>query len=141
MRPTSAAAVVALILFALPGASQLPAEPAANIPVEEWQAMAMGHTLTYRINGEFWAMEHYYPGTNHVTLQLYDGSCMQGTWDYADPLYCFHWEGQQASCFRHVRVGDEIRIIESKDGTDTAMTQNMTSVSDMPLACGPAVVS
>jgi len=140
MRPIPAAAV-AVILLTLPGASQAPADRGDNIPVADWKAMAMGHTLTYRINGEFWAMEHYYPGTNRVTLQLYDGSCMQGTWDYTDPLYCFYWEGQDPSCFRHVRVGDEIQIIESKDGADTPLTQSMTSVSDIPLTCGPVVVS
>ena len=114
MRPIPAAAV-ALLLLLLPAASQPPAERiarATDIPVEEWTAMAAGRTLTYRINGDFWALEHYYPGTNHVTLQLYDGSCMQGTWDYAAPLYCFHWDGQGTSCFRHARLGDEILIIE-----------------------------
>ena len=87
MRPIPAAAV-ALLLLLLPGASQPPAERiarATNIPVEEWTAMAAGRTLTYRINGDFWALEHYYTGTNHVTLQLYDGSCMEGTWDYLRP--------------------------------------------------------
>jgi hypothetical protein len=142
MRPN--AAVLAVLLLALPGASQSPSErnaAAANIPVEEWTAMATGRTLTYRINGEFWALEHYYPGTNRVTLQLYDGRCMQGTWDYAEPLYCFHWEGQGTSCFRHARLDSEIVIIESQDGADTPMTQSMTAVTDVPLSCGPAVTS
>ena len=140
MRPILA--LLALLL--LPAASQPGPErikDAVNIPVEEWIAMAEGRTLTYRINGEFWALEHYYPGTNHVTLQLYDGTCMQGTWDYAKPLYCFHWEGQGTSCFRHARVDDEIVIIETQGGLDTPMTQSMTAVTDVPLTCGPAVTS
>ena len=133
-----------IVILVLPAASQPPVEQigqAANIPVEEWTAMATGHTLTYRINGEFWALEHYYPGTNRVVLQLYDGTCMQGTWDYVEPLYCFHWQGQGTSCFRHARLGDEILIIETQDGADTPMTQTMTAVTDTPLACGPAVTS
>ncbi len=143
MRPIPSA-VFALVVLALGGASQSPAERiagAANIPVAEWTAMAMGHTLTYRINGEFWALEHYYPGTDRVTLQLYDGSCMQGTWDYHEPFYCFHWEGQRPSCFRHARVDGEILIIETQGGQDTPLTQTMSGVSDVPLTCGPAVVS
>ena len=143
MRPIPSA-VLALMLLALPGASQSPAEriaTATNIPVAEWTAMAMGRTLTYRINGEFWALEHYYPGTDRVTLELYDGTCLHGTWDYSDPLYCFHWEGQGTSCFRHARADGEILIIETQDGQDTALTQTMTGVSDVPLTCGPAVVS
>ena len=76
-----------------------------------------------------------------MTLQLYDGSCMQGTWDYTEPLYCFHWEGQGTSCFRHARLDGEILIIETQDGADTPMTQSMTAVTDIPLTCGPAVTS
>jgi hypothetical protein len=143
MRPYPAV-LLATALLVLPAASQSPAERiarAVNIPVQEWTAMAMGRTLTYRIDGTFWALEHYYPGTDRVTLQLYDGSCMQGRWDYSEPLYCFYWEGQDTSCFRHARLGDEILIIESQDGVDTPMTQNMTAVTDIPLTCGPAVTS
>ncbi len=143
MRPIRAAAA-ALALLVLPGASQVPDGPvgqATNIPVAEWSAMASGRTLTYRINGTLWALEHYDPGSNGVTLQLYDGSCMQGTWDYTDPLYCFHWDGQGTSCFRHVRAGGRIVIIEARNGSDTPMTQEMTGVSDTPLSCGPAATS
>ena len=101
--------------------------------------MAMGRTLTYRIDGEFWALEHYYPGTNRVTLQLYDGTCMEGTWDYAAPALLLPLGGATGTdCFRHARLGDEILIIETaEDGADTLMLQTMTAVTDMPLACGP----
>jgi hypothetical protein len=133
--------LLALALLALPAASQIPLERATNIPLEEWEAMASGRTLTYQIDGEFWALEHYYPGTNRVQLQLYDGSCLNGTWDYQEPRYCFHWEGQGTSCFRHARLGEEILIIESRDGGDTPLTQTMTSVTDTPLTCGPEAIS
>ncbi len=142
MRAIQAAALVMGLL--LPAASQTTAERiarASDIAVEDWRAMAMGRTLTYRINGEFWALEHYFPGTNRVPLQLFDGTCLNGTWDYSKPLYCFHWEEQGTSCFRHARLGEEILIIESHDGEDLPMTQSMTAVTDIPLACGPAVVS
>jgi hypothetical protein len=109
--------------------------------VEEWAAMASGRTLTYRIDGELWAMEHYVPGTDRVVLQFQDGTCINGTWDFAAPLYCFHWEVEGTSCFRHVRSGDEILILETVDGVDTGAVQVMTGVSDTPLACGPAVMS
>ena len=114
---------------------------AVDIPPEDWAAMATGRTLTYQIEGAPFAREHYYPGTDRVTLQLADGHCLEGRWRYAAPLYCFYWEGQDGSCFRHVRLGEEIIIIENHDGVDTPMTQAMTAVTDMPLACGPAVVS
>jgi hypothetical protein len=141
---TKRAVAAAFLALVLPAASQVPdpgPQPVVNIPVAEWTAMASGRTLTYRIDGALWALEHYYPGTDRVTLQLYDGSCMQGTWDYSDPLYCFHWDGQSTSCFRHVREGERIEIIEARDGVDTPMTQEMTAVTDIPLQCGPAVTS
>ena len=145
MRPTLAAALIAALVAALPAPA---AEPqtrtypeATDIPVEEWVAMAMGRTLTYRIDGVFWAMERYHPGTNRVTLQLYDGTCLHGTWNYTAPIYCFHWEEEGTACFRHARRGEEVLIIETQDGVDTSAVQTMTAVSDVPLACGPAVVS
>lgn len=139
-------AIALLVLALLPGASQTAPQPApqaaaTDIPVEEWRAMAIGRTLTYRIDGELWALEHYFPGGNIVALQLYDGTCMQGTWEYVAPLYCFHWDGQGTSCFRHARRGSEILVIETVDGVDTAMTQEMTGVSDAPVSCGPPVTS
>lgn len=144
MRRSDLAMLLAAIML-LPAASQsVPVDrlaQARDIPVEEWRDMAMGRTLTYRFNGELWAYEHYFPGTNAVVLQLYDGTCMQGTWDYHAPLYCFHWEGQTPSCFRHTRLGSEILIIETLEGQDTAMTQEMTGVGDQPVSCGPPITS
>ncbi|TPE51351.1 hypothetical protein [Amaricoccus solimangrovi] len=131
-----------LPLAALPGPA-LSAETAGakDIPVEEWVAMADGHTLTYEINGIFFALEHYYPHSNRVTLQANDGRCLQGTWNYEAPHYCFYWEGQPPACFRHARLGKEILIIETQDGHDTAMTQEMTNVSDTPVTCGVPPIS
>lgn len=144
MRPVRAAFAAIAVTFLLPAASLSPSERisrAIDIPVEEWTAMAAGRTLTYRIDGTFWALEHYYSGTDRVTLQLYDGSCMEGRWEYTAPVYCFFWEGREKSCFRHARLGDEILVIENQNGSDTPMTQTMTAVTDTPLACGPAVTS
>jgi hypothetical protein len=112
-----------------------------DIPVEEWRAMAMGRTLTYRIDGAIWALEYYYPGTNRVTLQSTGGECMQGTWEYVAPLYCFNWDIEGTSCFRHLRLGNEIVIVVMQDGIETGSLQTMTGASDVPLYCGPAVTS
>ena len=143
MNRLPAAAIVA-VLAVLPAASQTPAERiarAVDIPVEEWTAMAAGRTLTYRIDGDLWALEHYTPGTNRVQIELYDGTCMSGTWDYSAPHYCFHWDGQGTSCFRHARLGSEILVIEASGAEGEPMTQTMSAVSDTPLSCGPAGIS
>ena len=131
-------------LTATPLAAQDPLDridQAVDIPVAEWTEMAMGRTLTYRIDGEFWALERYHPGGNRVTLQIADGTCLEGVWDFEAPHYCFHWERDGTACFRHTRLDDQIVIIQTEDGVDTGLLQTMTAVSDIPLACGPAVTS
>ncbi len=147
MRLTIAAAVLAT-LPALAAATEPATEPTANplagladIPVEEWTAMTAGRTLTYTIGGEFWALERYHAGGNRVTLQFYDGACLEGTWDYTAPLYCFHWEGEGTSCFRHARLGAEILILETRNGAETGALQIMSGASDAPLTCGAEAIS
>lgn len=139
---------ISAVLIAMLAQSAGATEPAENhppaltdIPLEEWKAMAAGRTLTYRIDGEFWALEHYHPDSDRVTLQFYDGVCLDGVWDYTDPLYCFHWEAEGTSCFRHARLGGELLILETRDGVETGAVQVMTGVSDTPLTCGPAPTS
>ncbi len=112
-----------------------------DIPLEEWSGMAMGRTLSYSIEGELWALEHYFPGSNRVTLQFYDGSCLEGVWEHTPPLYCFHWEAEGTSCFRHARLGEEILILETRDGVETGAVQVMSGVTDTPLACGEPLTS
>ena len=135
-------ALAAMLLLLAPCAA-LGGSPsqALDIPVEEWRAMASGRTVTYRIDGDLWALEHYFRGTDRVQLQLHDGTCLDGTWDYQAPHYCFHWGGQGTSCFRHARIGSAIVVIQTEAGIDTPLMQDVTAVSDAPLACGPAATS
>lgn len=138
--------ILALALVAALPTLALATEPGAptdltDIPAAEWRAMAEGRSLTYTIGGEFWAMEHYTPGTDRVTLQFYDGTCLEGRWEYVEPLYCFYWEGEEPSCFRHARLGAEILVLETRDGVETGALQTMSGVSDAPLACGADAIS
>lgn len=110
-----------------------------DIAVQEWTELTAGKTVTYRIDGQFWALERYVAGTNRVMIQFSDSSCLEGTWEYVEPLYCFHWIGEGTSCFRHVRMGEEILVLETERGVETGDVQVMTGVSDTPLACGPAI--
>ena len=134
MRHTFAAMLLIAPVTAMAAAGS---PPVVDIPVEEWRAMAAGRTVTYRIDGELWALEHYFSGTDRVQLQLYDGSCLDGSWEYLEPHYCFHWQGQGTSCFRHTRVGDAIVVTQTEDGLDTPLSQDVTAVTDTPLSCGP----
>ncbi|WP_424932561.1 hypothetical protein [Amaricoccus macauensis] len=142
-RSTTFLAALGLVGFLSGAAPAQDVEPvvegATDIPVEEWTAMVMGKTLVYRIEGQLWAHEHYYPGTNYVSLQLYDGSCMNGTWDYSEPFYCFHWDVEGTACFRHARMGNDILILEAGSGDDVPLIQEMTAVTDIPLQCQPPI--
>ncbi len=112
-----------------------------DIPEEEWTALASGRTLSYTIDGRLWALERYAPDSRRVTLQFYDGSCLEGVWEYTAPHYCFHWEGQGTSCFRHVRAGSEILVLETQGGVETGAVQVMGGVTDTPLSCGEPFTS
>ena len=114
---------------------------AVDIPPEDWRALAAGRTLTYRIDGAFWAMERYDTEGNAVMLQFLDGECLQGVWEYTAPHYCFHWEERGTACFRHARLDDRIVVIETQDGIETGAVQEVSDISQIPLACGPAQVS
>jgi hypothetical protein len=133
------ALVLACALAPLAGATepaQTPLSGAVDIPPEEWSAMAAGRTLTYSIGGQFWALERYDAASDGVALEFRDGTCLEGRWEYVEPLYCFHWEGEGTSCFRHVRLGSEILILETEAGSATGAIQVMTGISSTPLACG-----
>lgn len=131
-------------LAPLAGATE-PAEPplrgAIDIPPEEWTAMAAGRTLTYSIGGRLWAYERYDTASDGVALEFRDGTCLVGRWDYVAPLYCYHWEDQGTSCFRHVRLGEDILVLETESGLATGAIQVMTGVSDTPLSCGGPLTS
>lgn len=137
--------LAALWLAALPGHAGSPLEKVpegADIPVEQWAAMARGRTLTYRLmDGTLFAREYYIPGGNRLTLTFPDGTCLRGTWDYSPPRYCYHWEREGTVCFRHLRRGDGALVIQlAEDGSDTLSFQLMTEIADAPLACGQPLV-
>jgi hypothetical protein len=81
------------------------------------------------------------PSYTHCWVSFRDGTCFRGTWDYARPRYCYHWEGEGTVCFRHVRSGSSALVIQqADDGSNSGFLQLMTEVSDAPLACGPPLI-
>lgn len=108
----------------------------ADIPLEEWRNLALGRTLVYMIGPDFFAFERYAKTGNRVELQLSNGECLSGTWSHAGTAYCFDWGDAEPACFRHVREGEDIIIIQLENGEDTELTQQMTGFTDAPLTCG-----
>ena len=106
-----------------------------DIPEAEWRQMAQGRTLTYWIDGVFFALERYSASGNGVMLQAATGECLSGTWAVEDGAYCFYWEADPKVCFRHVRQGEEVLILHLENGVETGEVQVMSGASDAPLVC------
>lgn len=128
------AAMIMLLLLA--GAANATGETSRPISEAEWRSMAQGRTLTYSIGDEVFALERYAPTGNRVELQFADGTCYSGTWTFANDLYCFDWGFEDLHCFRHIDAGGRIFVFNVVDGEDNGSVQEMTAVSDAPLACG-----
>jgi len=111
----------------------------SDIPLQEWRDMSLGKTLTYSIDGQFFALERYSTSGDAVMLQLSDGTCYSGSWTHNETSYCYFWEDNPAVCFRHVRAEDEIMILHLDDGVETGEVQTMVGISDTPLVCGGLV--
>lgn len=131
---------VCFVLITAPLAAEQPGA-LEDIAPEEWREMVEGHSVTYNIGGAFWAREAYDPASNAVVIRMADGSCLEGTWNWAEGVYCFAWRGQGTSCFRHVRRGDDILIIPMVDGLPSGAIQTVAGVSDLPVSCGSGLTS
>lgn len=107
-----------------------------DISAEEWRMLALGRTLTYRVGDQFFALERYAKTGNRVEIQLAGGECLSGTWQHVGNAFCYSWENQRPVCFRHLRTGDQIIVVQVENGALTDNVQNMTHVSEALLSCG-----
>lgn len=135
------ALILALTPSALPAqtlAERLAAEPV--ITFEAWRALTNGKTVVYEIDGETYGFERYLGGGN-VTIQLEDGSCIDGTWYMAQTSFCFDWQGGPLSCFNHKQLDGDIYVIGLNNGIETADIQKVSRIANIPVSCGPALLS
>ena len=142
--PRLAGALVALLaapLSALAGAEdaeptrdQLAAE-GRDLSPEEWQALVGGRTVWYRISGEVWGREGYRGAPGQVTFQFPDGECLEASWTYSEPWFCFDFGealgGGPPHCFRHLRHGDRLWALSR-----TGEPQSIDRIDATPLTCG-----
>lgn len=128
--------LISLVLVAGVVASATAQDRGTPIEPDDWREIAAGRTLTYTVNGEFFALERYPNSGDAVSIQMSDGRCMAGHWTYQDQNYCFFWEGHEPVCFLHERQGDEILVTQVVDGELTGAVQIMANISDAPLQCG-----
>ena len=132
--------IAATLLFCFTALAATAQDPSPDlgqdIPPDEWRALALGQTLVYVIGGDLFAYERYAISGNQVELQLSNGDCLFGTWTHSQNAYCFDWGDETPACFRHVRRGEDIFIIEQHLGQDTGGIQQMVGTTEAPLLCG-----
>jgi hypothetical protein len=111
-----------------------------SIPLEEWRQMTAGQTVYYYIDGQFFGREYYWPGTDRVTFQHASGQCAEARWEYADGVYCFHFD--RPHCFAHVRREGQIVIIPRSvaDGGEES-EQEVRQIAPVPFSCTPGLSS
>lgn len=135
------ALILALTPSVLPAqslADKLAAEP--NITFETWRALTKGKTVVYEIDGETYGYERYL-GNGNVTIQLEDGSCIDGDWYMVQTAFCFNWEGGPLNCFNHKRLEGDIYVIGLDNGAETTDIQKVSRIANIPVSCGPALLS
>ena len=113
---------------------------ATNISVDEWRALTKGKTVVYEVGGETIGYESYLGGGN-VTIQLDDGSCIDGTWYMEQAAFCFDWQGGPLNCFHHKRLDGMIYVVGLRNGVETPDIQKVSRIADLPVSCGPALLS
>ena len=119
-------------------AERLAVQP--NISFAEWRDLTAGKTVVYQIDGETYGFERYVsPGM--VTIRLTDGTCIDGAWYMDQANFCFDWQDGPLNCFHHKRLDGDIYVIGLDNGVETADIQQVSRIANIPLACGPALLS
>ncbi|MEO1331678.1 MAG: hypothetical protein AAFW46_18685, partial [Pseudomonadota bacterium] len=105
-----------------------------------WRARVEGKTLYYETrkgypeNYGLMGKEYYVPNSNKVVFVYADGDCYEGTWDYADQIFCFNYDDRH--CFRQFERDGEW-IVQERDGREQAVVKITSEV----LSCQPGLVS
>ena len=98
-------------------------------------ALVGGRTVWYRISGEVWGREGYRGAPGQVTFQFPDGECLEASWTYSEPWFCFDFGealgGGPPHCFRHLRHGDRLWALSR-----TGEPQSIDRIDATPLTCG-----
>lgn len=113
---------------------------APDITVEDWRSLTAGKTVVYEIDGEVYGYE-FYRGNGNVTIRLQDGSCLDGTWFMQQTAFCFDWQDGTLNCFNHKRLDGSIYVVGLNNGVETLDIQRVSRIANIPLACGPALLS
>jgi hypothetical protein len=125
-----------------PRASLPTADLGAPLSAAEFEAYALGKTLTYGAAGQVWGQEEYLPD-RQVVWAFTDQPCEYGTWTEAvtaanAPMICFVYEDHpDSNCWQFFRGESGLVALFIGEG-NTALTE--VDQTSEPMQCpGPKV--
>ena len=131
-----------LALLPLPAFADDPAPPGPPMTAAEFEAYALGKTLTYGVAGVVWGQEEYLPG-HQVIWAFTDQPCEYGHWQEMNgtdnqPMICFTYEDNpQANCWKFFKGEKGLDALFIGDGS-TELSE--VAQTDQPMNCpGPKV--
>ncbi len=112
-------------------------EAGTHISQTEWYDLTIGKTVIYQSFGLESGREYYPPSGNTIFYQTIVGTCMEGTYSYDAPSFCFQWQGNDLACFDQKWVENEIYIISKQNGG----IHFVADIIEAPFRCAPALLS
>jgi len=105
---------------------------------EEYEALSMGNTLDYAIDGVIYGSERHLPGRRTLDADLGE-PCTEGSWFPEGDAICFVYDGSDDThCWHFWREGDQ--ILAKPVGEDPGAARREVTVSPTQLNCpGPDV--
>ena len=104
----------------------------------EFEAMVLGQTLTYSVNGQVYGAEEYLEG-RRVTWSFLNGDCAEGTWYSQGTQVCFAYEELPSpQCWQFYEREGQLSARYENDPLATELYELGRTTE--PLAClGPDV--
>jgi hypothetical protein len=126
------ALLLACLLLAAPARAETP------LTAEEFDALTLGHTMTWSEFGSVYGVEQYLPDRK-VRWTFLGDACKSGIWYAEGPAICFLYDDDPTpACWEITRSGTGLaaRYTTSPPDTDPVIVEDTTE----PMACsGPKV--
>lgn len=130
---------IAALLIAVPMAlaSSLPSKAETPLTGAEFEAYAMGKTLTFSQDGQAYGAEEYRSG-RRVRWAFSADQCMEGVWYEQGEEICFEYEDEKGpQCWRFYRQSNGLR---AQFSGESATVLYEAQQSNQPLLClGPEI--
>jgi hypothetical protein len=125
-------ALIVALVVAVQARAEGPVSPQA------FEAMSVGRTLHFTLEGKPFGAEQYVPGRRSL-WRFADGTCEAGSWRAEGERICFTYERDpEPQCWRMVEVGGRLRAALAGAGDGAGLVLDLCHADDAPLPCpGP----